>query len=495
MNTQHNFSTKVSIVLPTYNQGKYLINAVDAILKQTYADFELIIVNDGSTDNTASLLTNMNHPKIRVINQHNQGLPSALNNGFSAAKGEYWTWTSTDNIVAANWLEELVSALENSPAEVGYAFSYYAVIDENEKILFVNKEQRFDLPHLLLRNSGNASFLYRATLAKSVGNYDTQVFYAEDLDMWIRMAQMTRAVQVPYVLYYYRHHQQSMTTQQEKVRQATTAVINKYLAKTAGKFDIDHLFPAIKLSKDPLLERWKSRIWLVGLGASALFYSPVEALVDQVQLALTEHYDRGLIGNIVHLYAKIERWDLAAEVVSHYQKKDPSDFLTQLAGIVAKQSKEELLKIPFMTLEEKLLANDCTSDFSQNELLKNLFPYHKNTSAINAMSFDKLANDLINQLEDMQDHPEVWHNIASLNSQQEKDLLSHLRMYLTELIKLPQDPRAMILLVTLEAVCYAYTVSAKAAKDRLQSLITELPHIAVLKGALTYLNQDPSLVM
>lgn len=350
---------KVSVVLPTYNQAYYLISAIQTVLNQTYSDFELIVVNDGSTDETSAILNSIRHPQVRVINQANQRLPSALNSGFAAARGEYFTWTSTDNIVAPTWLEELVKALEACPPSVGYAFSGYGITDAEGKIQCMNREQRFDIPSLLMRHLGNASFLYRAELAKKVGEYDPALCYAEDLDMWVRMAEHTRAVHVNTILYYYRQHPNAMTTQQDKVRAATQGVVNKFLAKTSGLFQVDNLFPSIALSADPQLERWKSRIWLGTLGASALYYCPIDALLDQFIRALQENYQEGLVGNIVYLLASASRWQDASQIVRIYQKKAESHFLAQLADIIARQAKSELLQIPYMTIEEKLLATDC----------------------------------------------------------------------------------------------------------------------------------------
>jgi glycosyltransferase involved in cell wall biosynthesis len=485
------YPVKVSIVLPTYNQCRYLQDAIQTILIQTFTDFELIVVNDGSTDNTAQYLASLNHPKIRVITQHNQGLPNALNTGFDAARGEYWTWTSSDNVVAQTWLEELVKALENSPPEVGYALSHYAGIDDNGTVLFVNSELRFDLPSLLMRHSGNASFLYRAELAKKIGAYDPALAYAEDLDMWVRMAEVTRAVHVETVLYYYRIHANSMTVQKEKVRAATQGVVDKYLAKNNGLFDVDKIFPAISLSADPALEKWKSRIWLATLGAHAAYYCPVNALVDQLYKALNEHYDRGLVVNIVHLLVKEGHWDIAAKTVALYQQKDNSDLLNKLADIISRKAKAELDNIPFLMIEEKFLAADCKSLLTQKQLIRNLASF----STVNqAISFETLVTNLVNQLEDQKDHPEIWQNIAAYQSAEDKQLLHHLRLYVSELVNAPQEPQALVLLKIIEAVCLAYTDNISLAKNKLQQLAMQHPNLPVLVGALTYLNQDARIL-
>ncbi len=488
------YPIKVSVVLPTYNQARYLPGALQTILTQTFTNFELIIVNDGSTDETANMLATLQHPNIRVITQENQGLPNALNNGFAVARGEYFTWTSTDNMVSPIWLEELVRALDNAAPEVSYAFSHYAVVDDNGKMLFTNQDLHFDLPTLLTRHTGNASFLYRSELARMVGPYDTSLTYAEDLDMWVRMAEHTSAVLVESILYYYRQHDQSMTAQQDKVAKATMDLVNKYLAKTGGKFDVDKLFPSIALSADPVLERWKARVYLVTLGMSATFYCPVDALVDQLFSAMHEHYDRSIVGNVVHLFVKAQRWDLAQQVVEIYGEKDTSDFMKSLVDIVSRRAHDDLQKVPFATLEEKHLASDCSGSRTQMQLLRNLAPVAEKPVKMQEFSFENLITDLINQLEDMQDHPDIWRNLASFRSPEEKTFLNSLRLYITGLMNIPQDPQALILMRVLEAVCLAYTGNVMLAKNRLQYLHSQNPQFAVISGLLNYLNQDEALL-
>ncbi|MHA2218133.1 MAG: glycosyltransferase [Candidatus Hodarchaeales archaeon] len=106
----------VSIVIPTYNDAQYLRQAVDDILNQTYEDFELIIVNDGSTDNTVEILEEYStiDPRVKVFHKENGGTGSALNLGFSKATGEFGTWVSSDDNKETNFIEELVSFLKKN---------------------------------------------------------------------------------------------------------------------------------------------------------------------------------------------------------------------------------------------------------------------------------------------------------------------------------------------------------------------------------------------
>ena len=102
----------VSVVLPAYNQAGLLPEAIESVLNQTYSDFELIVIDDGSTDDVAAVLGRYaDHPKVRILTQANQKLPKALNNAFEFAAGEFLSWTSADNLMEPAQLERQVEFL------------------------------------------------------------------------------------------------------------------------------------------------------------------------------------------------------------------------------------------------------------------------------------------------------------------------------------------------------------------------------------------------
>jgi len=203
----------VSVVLPVYNQAGYLPAALDGVFAQTYPHYELIVVNDGSTDDTAAVLADYrSRYEFLVINQENQGLPRALNAGFARARGDYLTWTSSDNIMLPDMLAVLVRALDEDPT-VGLVYADRYLMDEDG-----NDLGRFDLPdydpYLLLHtNLVHCCFLYRRECMERVGLYDPEFIYGEDWEYWIRISRYFRMKRVPQALYRYRLHRSSMTSE------------------------------------------------------------------------------------------------------------------------------------------------------------------------------------------------------------------------------------------------------------------------------------------
>lgn len=126
----------VSVVLPVFNCEKYLGEAADSVLSQTYPNIELIIVDDGSSDRSGEIADSYlkKDSRVKVIHQKNMKLPAALNNGFKIASGEYYTWTSADNIMLPDCLEILAAELERDRT-CDMVFGNMRLIDENGEIL------------------------------------------------------------------------------------------------------------------------------------------------------------------------------------------------------------------------------------------------------------------------------------------------------------------------------------------------------------------------
>ena len=160
---------RVSVVMATYNQARYIQAALDSIRNQTFTDFELIVVNDGCTDETPAILRGYQccWPFI-LLDQANQGQARSLNNGFAVAQGEYLTWTSSDNILLPHMLTTLVSALDGRQA-VGLVYSDWDVIDGEGQLTHHVHTVDYDRLKLLRHNFVNASFLYRRSCQQCVG--------------------------------------------------------------------------------------------------------------------------------------------------------------------------------------------------------------------------------------------------------------------------------------------------------------------------------------
>ena len=237
---------RVSIVMPVFNGERYLSDAVSSILEQTHKDFELIVVNDGSTDGTRGILEGFGDPRMRVLHQENEGLPAALNRGFAEATGELLTWVSSDNTCEKVFLSTLRAALDAHP-EVGFASSRFALVDAEGHFLRLSRPQDLSYAGVLTKDFELASFLYRRDCIQAIGEYDTSLLGAEDWDMWLRILQKFRAVYVADVLQNYRLHGRSMTAKmQGKISRASLRAFSLARERIGGRLDPAAIIPEIK---------------------------------------------------------------------------------------------------------------------------------------------------------------------------------------------------------------------------------------------------------
>lgn len=196
----------VSIVLPTYKRAHLLAQAIRSVLGQTYANLELIIVDDNSPDDTAAVVQSFDDARIRYVkNDPNLKLPRALNRGFSLARGDYLTWTSDDNLYAENAIEKMVNALQAGGCDFVYADYYlFAEQDSAGQPLDIHHDKLPDTVQLEKGNHIGACFMYTRKVYEAIGDYDPELFLVEDYDYFIRVAQRFTLCHIPEPLYYFR---------------------------------------------------------------------------------------------------------------------------------------------------------------------------------------------------------------------------------------------------------------------------------------------------
>jgi len=224
---------KISIVLPTYNGAAHLKESIQSIIDQTYTDWELIIVNDCSTDNSLNIAIDFASidDRIKVIsNDVNKKLPKSLNIGFEKAGGEFLTWTSDDNIYRRDALQEMIDYLLENHDKVMVCARVDWIDDEGR---YINTAPDYDKKKMLCGDPLGACFMYRAEVLDKVGAYDSDLFCAEDYDYWLRILQYYGIDSIGYisdVLYDYRIHSRSLSaTKKDKVQRATADIFIKYL--------------------------------------------------------------------------------------------------------------------------------------------------------------------------------------------------------------------------------------------------------------------------
>jgi glycosyltransferase involved in cell wall biosynthesis len=239
----------VSVIIPVYNAEKYIAITVESVIAQTYQNFELLIIDDGSPDRSIEICQQFTDPRIKIIRQENRGVASARNQGIRAAKGEYIALLDADDLWMPTKLAQHVNHLENSRS-VGISYSYSALIDAEGKPLglyqlpqtknitpvnFLLRDPIGSGSNLVARSEVFAAIRFPANIYGTVEqcyfDEDRQLHPSEDTECWFRIAVKSdlKFEGIPEVLIQYRLHSGGYSHQFPK----KAASWEQFLAKAA----------------------------------------------------------------------------------------------------------------------------------------------------------------------------------------------------------------------------------------------------------------------
>lgn len=209
---------KVSVIIPCYNRALYVGEAIDSVLDQTYENFELLVVDDGSTDQSLAIIRTFGD-RVRTL-QHpggvNRGQSAAINLGLARSDGEYVAILDSDDYWALDKLEKQVAVLQAHP-EVGLVYGNARIVDDYGNLLHL----RYGTDHQELNETGRiladcyfsvpSNSLVRRSVFDTVGAFNEGLRAAQDHDMAIRIAEATRLAYIPDVMFHYRRHGDSIS--------------------------------------------------------------------------------------------------------------------------------------------------------------------------------------------------------------------------------------------------------------------------------------------
>jgi glycosyltransferase involved in cell wall biosynthesis len=248
-----NYEPLVSVTIPTYNSGKYLEETIASILRQSYDNIEIIIVDDGSTDNTSDIIKKFDTHKIKYMYQENSGSPSNPRNvALRNALGDLICLFDSDDVMAANKLEYSVNIFNKEP-NVDFVFSDFNVTNENGEIInahFLDDYRSFRklltpirgcdncyllsgdvyLELLIANFIGTPSVLFKRQLFSHIGYFDESLRSAEDIDYWYRVALAGKTIAyLDAIGFSYRRRKDSITSHPNENIQYILRVFEKQL--------------------------------------------------------------------------------------------------------------------------------------------------------------------------------------------------------------------------------------------------------------------------
>ncbi len=264
----------ISIVLPAYNAAKFIKPAVESILQQTFQEFELIVVDDGSTDNTLELLEafSQQDSRVRVIRSQHGGLSQALNQGIAEAKYPWIGRMDADDVALPDRLQKQMDAAASNPRVVAWG-TYAYHINSRDRVLgiartgptteaeFHEQRNRGDLVQLI-----HPTVLLKKEVLVAVGGYKSNFEPVEELELFDRMAAHGPTLAIPEPLLRYRIHSNSVSMQRFFFQRVLMRyVVARHRARLAGQAELSYEQFLQDYQHQPLLSRWQRKIKTAGM--------------------------------------------------------------------------------------------------------------------------------------------------------------------------------------------------------------------------------------
>lgn len=253
---------KVSVLMPAYNSEKYIAEAIDSILNQTFTDFEFIIINDGSTDNTAQIVRQYKDKRIKFIdNKKNQGLIAVLNQGLDLCRGEYIARMDSDDISLPERFAKQVKYMDAHPnvAVVGGWIQKFGVnVKSNDIYKYPSILQQFDLIIHGCQFAHPTAMIRTSVLRTNKIYYDSQYPHAEDYGFWMEMSKYAPIHNLQEILLNYRWHETNVSILHTQIQQNSAERVRRNIIQTvlSNKAEIEKI---LQLTRET-----NQHFWLFG---------------------------------------------------------------------------------------------------------------------------------------------------------------------------------------------------------------------------------------
>jgi len=286
----------ITVYITNYNYGKYIKQAIESVLNQTYQNFEIIIIDDGSTDMSKQIIEGYEkHPKISVIFQQNKGLTISNNIAISVARGKYIIRLDADDYFEKNALKLLYNEFYKDN-ELGMVFGDWYEIDEFDNILTIEKRHDFKKDVSLFDQPAHgACTMFRLSYLKELQGYDESLSRQDGYELWFRFVKQYKIRNINIPIFYYRKHGNNLTSDDVALLNTRAVILEKHgNSKNNNKqylsiipirgMNIDNCSqPFIKVNDLPLIDHTIEVLLEMKLIRHILITTPLKSVIDHVK--------------------------------------------------------------------------------------------------------------------------------------------------------------------------------------------------------------------
>ncbi len=241
--------SKVTVYMPNFNYGCYIEKAVTSVLNQTFYDWELLIIDDGSTDNSLEILKQFkNNKKIKIIRQKNKGLNTTNNIAIRLSNSKYIVRLDPDDYFDENYLLVVSKILDNDQ-DIGLVYPDYYTINEKDEIINLVRNNKIDKKNSLKDIPPHgACTMFRKDILINIGTYDEMFRVQDGYDIWLKFIEKYNPYNVNLPLFYYRRHNNNSTNNEKKIIETKIEISNKFKKSKRKKSKILAIVPITKNS-------------------------------------------------------------------------------------------------------------------------------------------------------------------------------------------------------------------------------------------------------
>lgn len=216
----------VSIIVPSFNQGRFIRETLDSIFSQDYRPIEVLVMDGGSTDETVEVLKSYNAPELQWVSERDHGVVDAVNKGLHRATGEIIAIQSSDDLYADGAIRRAVEALDDADL----VFGDVEYIDAQSRVTGRSHITPFSVEHYLAKRMyiPQPAALFRSSAAEEIGEWREEVSYAADADFYLRLGANSRVKKVDAILARYRHHEEQRDKASERVSRDWAKAVEPY---------------------------------------------------------------------------------------------------------------------------------------------------------------------------------------------------------------------------------------------------------------------------
>ncbi len=259
----HSKTPLITVYITNYNYENYIRTAIESVLNQTLKDFELIIIDDGSSDGSQDIIEEFaGLEKVSIIYQKNRGLNITNNVALMASMGKYIVRLDADDFLEVSALELMSEALEKDP-ELGLIFPNYFIVDMEGNVISEIKRHDFSTEvNLLDQPAHGACTMIRTEFLKALGGYDESYSCQDGYELWVKFINKYRVTNINKSLFYYRRHNNNLTNNETKILGTRSQIKNAYVEKNKLELPKTTAVIPIRPNYDLVLEKFGNSTFL-----------------------------------------------------------------------------------------------------------------------------------------------------------------------------------------------------------------------------------------